>query len=159
MVGHDRERSFGALLRDFRRRAGLRQVDLATRAGVAESASSALERGARRRPHPSTLELLATALGLPRAEKAALADASRPPDSAPPARPNGAAHLDAGVSPAPLLVSAQSRLLPDPLTPLVGRHAEVIELARLVRDPSVRLVTVTGVGGAGKTRLALAVAH
>jgi len=158
-VGRDRERSFGTLLQRFRRRAGLSQAALATQAGLAASAIGALERGARRRPHPSTLDMLATALGLTIAEKAVLADASWSPSTAPPAHPGGATNADPGASPAPPLVIAQAPPLPDPLTSFVGRLAEAIELARLVRDPAVRLVTLTGVGGAGKTRLALAVAH
>jgi predicted ATPase/class 3 adenylate cyclase len=47
--------------------------------------------------------------------------------------------------------------LPVTATPLVGRRAELAELVDLLRDGS-RLVTVTGAGGSGKTRLALQVA-
>src|ERR1700761_6461178 len=46
--------------------------------------------------------------------------------------------------------------LPVPLTPLVGRSQELAEVRRLVS--SHRLVTLTGVGGVGKTRLAVEVA-
>ena len=49
--------------------------------------------------------------------------------------------------------------LPRPATPLVGRDGEVAELTALVASPGVRLVTLTGPGGSGKTRLAIAVAH
>ncbi len=48
--------------------------------------------------------------------------------------------------------------LPAPPNPLVGRAREMEELQDLLLDPSVRLVTVTGPGGIGKTRLALEVA-
>ncbi len=42
-----------------------------------------------------------------------------------------------------------------PLTPLIGRQAELQQLLQLLQDPSVRLVTILGPGGIGKTRLAL----
>jgi predicted ATPase/class 3 adenylate cyclase len=47
--------------------------------------------------------------------------------------------------------------LPIAATPLVGRERELAELTELLRD-GTRLVTVTGAGGSGKTRLALQVA-
>jgi predicted ATPase len=54
-----------------------------------------------------------------------------------------------GLEPAPM---------PVPSTPLVGRDHEVESILQLLRDPSVRLVTLLGPGGIGKTRLALEVA-
>ncbi|MBA3842239.1 MAG: hypothetical protein H0X39_06420 [Actinobacteria bacterium] len=44
-------------------------------------------------------------------------------------------------------------------TPLIGRETELVRLTTLVRQRDVRLVTLTGPGGIGKTRLAIAVAH
>ena len=49
--------------------------------------------------------------------------------------------------------------LPTPTTPLVGRDAELQRLTGLLRRDDVRLVTLTGPPGTGKTRLALAAGH
>ena len=49
--------------------------------------------------------------------------------------------------------------LPAAATPLVGRERELGEAIVLLRSPSARLVTLTGFGGSGKTRLALAAAE
>src|SRR5436190_5325107 len=45
--------------------------------------------------------------------------------------------------------------LPRQVTPLVGREKELADLCGFLRDPDVALVTLTGPGGTGKTRLAL----
>jgi predicted ATPase len=49
--------------------------------------------------------------------------------------------------------------LPWQTTLFVGRHQEMSELARLLSDPDIRLITILGAGGMGKTRLALEVAR
>ncbi|CAN7270182.1 tetratricopeptide repeat protein [Terrabacter sp. LjRoot27] len=59
--------------------------------------------------------------------------------------------------PALRTLGAASRL-PVPTTQLVGREQAVAELADMVRSPEVRLVTLSGPGGSGKTRLAIEVA-
>ncbi len=60
---------------------------------------------------------------------------------------------------APEPPSRSTRPLPVPPTPLVGRRLELAAVSALYRDEGARLVTLTGPGGTGKTRLALALAH
>jgi predicted ATPase/DNA-binding winged helix-turn-helix (wHTH) protein len=48
--------------------------------------------------------------------------------------------------------------LPKPTTTLIGREQDVAEAASLLLRPNVRLLSLTGAGGAGKTRLAIAIA-
>jgi predicted ATPase/class 3 adenylate cyclase len=55
-------------------------------------------------------------------------------------------------------LEARPTNLPTQLTPFIGREREVTEAATLARRQDVRLVTLTGAGGTGKTRLALQVA-
>jgi predicted ATPase len=55
----------------------------------------------------------------------------------------------------PPLKTLHETNLPVPATPFLGREQEVDHVATLLRRPEVRLVTLTGPGGSGKTRLAL----
>lgn len=161
----ERSTPFGAMLKRHRLAAGLSQEELASRAGLSPHGISDLERGARRVPRPSTLRMLADALGLSDAERSAFlgtASAARTSQTPPtadardelPATQVGQA-ADAEPPPA---VSRPAHNLPIQPTPLIGREREVERLMTLLNREDVRLVTITGPGGVGKTRLALAVA-
>ncbi|MEU5097967.1 helix-turn-helix domain-containing protein [Streptomyces sp. NPDC020996] len=138
--------SFGVLLRALRERAGLTQEELADRAGVSAHAVGALERGARKRPYPHTIRSLALALDATPGDLAALVEASCRRLSADP-HPQNPTESDGAVRGLPAA----------PGTALVGRDREVAEVCALLRRPERRLVTLTGTGGVGKTRLGVAV--
>jgi predicted ATPase/DNA-binding SARP family transcriptional activator len=58
-------------------------------------------------------------------------------------------------APLPALAPPMPRPLPQPPTPFLGREVELHEIGWLLADPHCRLLTITGPGGMGKTRLAL----
>src|SRR5215208_986312 len=137
------ESGFGDLLRRYRVAARLTQEELAERAGVSTRGVSDLERGAHGLPRKDTLQLLLGALALSPADRTTLVAAARRPATTRARRERG--------NPYPGL--------PIPLTPLVGREQAIEAVAALLTQPTVRLLTLTGPGGTGKTRLALAVAE
>ncbi|MCB0081675.1 MAG: hypothetical protein KDE47_12120, partial [Caldilineaceae bacterium] len=65
--------------------------------------------------------------------------------------------LQVCVAPAVAPIAAVPHNLPASLTPLVGRQDELFQIQHRLEDPTCRLLTITGMGGAGKTRLALEV--
>ncbi|RYB91253.1 XRE family transcriptional regulator [Nocardioides glacieisoli] len=140
-MGNEATSTLGALLRAMREEAGLSQEELAERAGLSTHAISALERGTRTRPYPHTLRSLATALRLDEGRRTALLSAVAPRT----ARPSTEA-----------VPSRGPRGLPVPATPLIGRADDIARVGDLLRTH--RLVTLSGPGGVGKTRLVLAVA-
>ena len=135
--------SFRESLRQLRQAAALSQEELAVRAGVSLRGISDLERGVRQAPHLTTVRLLADALALSPADRDALLAAARPVSAAEP----------------PASAPVRTPPLPMPLTSLIGREPELAALVALVGTGDVRLVTLTGPGGVGKTRLALAIAQ
>jgi predicted ATPase/DNA-binding CsgD family transcriptional regulator/transcriptional regulator with XRE-family HTH domain len=144
---------FGGLLRRLRNDAGLTQEELAAAARVSQRAVSDLERGINHTARKDTALLLAEALSL-----------------AEPMRPVFVAAARGQTPAAGVLVVMQRRAqeaswgaaggmhgFPAALTSFVGRGEPLLEVAGRLSDH--RLVTVTGPGGAGKTRLAVQVAR
>lgn len=64
-----------------------------------------------------------------------------------------------GAAPSLLPPLRRPHNLPTQLTPLIGRTQEVAELTERLQQPDVRLLTIVGIGGMGKTRLAIEVGH
>ncbi|HEY7341295.1 MAG TPA: helix-turn-helix domain-containing protein [Ktedonobacterales bacterium] len=139
---------FSTLLRRFRLAAGLTQATLAERAGLSERAVNDLERDPRRTPRLESVTLLAEALRLSPDDRAQLLAAARPEGIPAPQRPTALAA-------SPTLPGAR---LPDAPNRFVGREQEVAAICARLQEPDVRLLTLTGPGGIGKTRLALRVA-
>src|SRR5215470_10974428 len=77
------QRPFGVVLRGYRVAAGLSQEELAKRAQLSRRTISDLERGVTSGPYRSTVALLADALGLDAAQRAALDRAARRTGAAP----------------------------------------------------------------------------
>jgi predicted ATPase/transcriptional regulator with XRE-family HTH domain len=127
----DDESAFGRLLKRCRRAAHLTQETLAERAGYSSHYVSMLERGVRF-PQPLTVAVLADALALSERDRQALSIAAvyRPPAAAP------------------------MRHMPPPTAPLIGRELDVTRIVSLLHGGDVRLLTLTGPGGVGKTSLA-----
>ena len=151
---------FGGALKRHRQRLAWSQEDLAEASGVAARTISDLERGVAQQPRSATVRMLAEALGLSGADLAAFKTAARASREASPA-----GDLTA---PMPAMPAAAfrpvPRMLPRDIESFTGRQAE---LDRLVAAASssrgsggvVRVFAVEGMGGIGKTALALRAAH
>jgi predicted ATPase/transcriptional regulator with XRE-family HTH domain len=161
-VGVDVGVGFGELLRRRRRAAGLTQEELAARAGLSARGIADLERGARRTPRRDTVTLLVRALGVGPEDEAAFFAAARGISA-----PSTTVTVSAPADDDPEAGSGRHRSapsgrtphnLPAQPTPLLGRDEAARTVVALARRVDVRLVTLTGSGGVGKTRLAIQVA-
>jgi transcriptional regulator with XRE-family HTH domain len=146
--------SFGNWVRRRRKALDFTQQQLAQRVGCSESAIYKIEAD-ERRPSRQIAELLAHHLEIPseqhdlflkvaRQEKSVQQLVTVPPLSVP--QP----------VPAPSRVKTNLTLS---LTSIVGREHELQMINQQLLDPACRLLTLTGPGGVGKTRLAMEVAH
>jgi tetratricopeptide (TPR) repeat protein/transcriptional regulator with XRE-family HTH domain len=146
--------SFGAMLRRLRGARGFTQEELAERAGLHPQEISKLERAVRQVPRTTTVEALADALRLDDLQREAFvarAGGRTPVESLP---------LDALPDRAPLPAGSRMPLAPNPL--FVGRSADLLGIAAaLTGDDGApcRVVACTGLGGLGKTQLAVELVH
>ena len=159
------ETSFGKWLRQRRKALDLTQEVLADRVGCSISAIRKIEND-ERRPSRQIAGLLADSLEIPPTEREVFMKVARAElrleqlDS--PTVTNllvPSRITDPGAPTKPgALEAAQSALLPTPPTPFVGRQEEMAAINYLLEDDQYRLLTLTGPGGIGKTRLAIQIA-
>ena len=132
--------SLGRWIKQRRKALGLTQEQLARRVGCATITIKKIEAD-QRRPSEQIAQRLVEQLRASPEDRRAYLDRSKETSSAPAA------------------TAPQFQPLPEPLTSLVGRERDVAAVERLLLQPDIRLVTLTGPPGVGKTRLSLAVAH
>ncbi len=142
--------TFGPWLQRRRQALHLTQQQLGQLAGCATETIRKVESD-QRRPSEDVARLLAAALQIPPADHDAFVRFARGTRAHGPAVPDVAEPN----GPRPFLPPSNVPVAP---TPLIGREEQVVAVGALLLREDVRLVTLTGPGGVGKTRLAQAVA-
>lgn len=148
------EVSFGAWVSQQRKALALTREQLAQYVGYSVSSLRKIESD-ERRPSQQMAELLAQGLQIVLDERPLFIKVARGVEGVEPpgaVRPVSAAAWARPAPPPPI------SSLPALFTPLVGREVELAALARLLRNPQCRLLTLIGQVGIGKTRLAIEVA-
>jgi predicted ATPase/transcriptional regulator with XRE-family HTH domain len=158
--------SFGRWLKDRRRALDLTQESLAEAVGCSVDTIRKVEAGIRR-PSRQIADLLAVSLDIEPPQRATFTAWARGSESAATAFEPAAAPADppAASTPEPAKETAPADVparpappQPRPLTPRIGRGPGQAQARALLWRVGVRLVTLTGPGGTGKTRLALELA-
>lgn len=148
--------AFGYWLRQQRKEYDMSQEDLAERVGCAYETIRKIEVGSRR-PSKQMAELLGKTFGIPAAELPAFIEFARQDPNAPGTGSDAPGPAALANQPAR---EKQSYLgtLPAQRTSFVGRKSEIEGIRALLLSSHVRVLTLTGAPGTGKTRLALKVA-
>jgi predicted ATPase/transcriptional regulator with XRE-family HTH domain len=157
----DEDMSFGLWLRRRRKALDLTQQELAACAGCSDALIRKIEADLRR-PSKQVAARLATYLHLTASEVKLFIQAARSEVSSnqlpPPTGPGLLAAYSPGGEVAWNTLTERLRPpdnLPTPLLPLIGRQRELAQLCAMLSRADVRLLTLSGPGGIGKTRLAL----